>query len=888
MNKAERTVKVVRQRPVAAGAQAKLCVLILEDNPIDAELLLAALRRSGFDPEFERVETEAAFRASLAKPFDLILSDYALPQFDGLRALKLVRSLGIDVPFILVSGSVGEETAVTAMREGADDYLLKDRITRLGDAVRQALERRRLRAGKEHAEAAARSSESRFRQLAESIDDVFFLFERSSRQFLYVSPAYERVFDLDRAALYADARAWRLAIHPDDRERVREMFETSIDAGGFEYDYRLVRRDGNVRWIRSHGHVVRGEGGADRVAGIAQDVTEQRAAEQKIRRLNRVYAMLSNINGLIVRARRRDELFHETCRVAVEHGGFPLAWVGEIEPDTKEIVRRAVAGDDADLGTLSIPDRADIRQGRNLIGRALHQKRVVFVNDIADPRIPDSPIRAKMLSRGYRSTIALPLVVKGAVRGVLALSSKERGAFDDDEVKLLEELAGDISFALDHIDKAEQLNYLAYYDELTGLANRDLFMERLKEKIEAARNAGRGLAVFAKNIDRFKTINDAFGRQAGDQLLRDLAERSKKISGDPTRLARIGADTFAIVSTAAQTEEDAARLVERRLHDVFDQPFRVGEQDLRLSAKWGIAMFPNDGGDAETLFRNAEAALTKAKAAGDRYLFFTPKLTERVAEQLALETKLRRAIENEEFVLHYQPKVDVRSRAIVGVEALIRWQSPELGLVPPLQFIPLLEETGMILDVGSWALRRASLDHRSWFEQKLRPPRVAVNVSAIQLRQKTFLGVVEQAIIDGLAPTGIDLEITESLVMEDIQASISKLHLVRGLGINVAVDDFGTGYSSLAYLSQLPVHSLKIDRSFVKDMESDANAATLVATIISLAHSLRLKVIAEGVETEAQAARLADLGCDEMQGYLISKPVAADALAALLRKQAQS
>jgi len=265
-------------------------------------------------------------------------------------------------------------------------------------------------------------------------------------------------------------------------------------------------------------------------------------------------------------------------------------------------------------------------------------------------------------------------------------------------------------------------------------------------------------------------------------------------------------------------------------------------------------------------------------------LFYTAQMTERVAEKLALENKLRRALERDEFILHYQPKVDLERRSIVGVEALIRWQSPELGLVPPLQFIPLLEEIGLIQQVGSWALKRASLDHRGWVEQGIKAPRVAVNVSPIQLRQRIFVEVIEHAIMEGLAPTAIDLEITESLIMEDIQGNIQKLDAVRALGVNIAIDDFGTGYSSLGYLAKLPVQSLKIDRSFITAMHKDANAMTLVSTIVSLAHSLQLKVVAEGVETEEQANSLRLLRCDEMQGYLFSKPLPMAALAELLRK----
>jgi EAL domain-containing protein (putative c-di-GMP-specific phosphodiesterase class I) len=299
-----------------------------------------------------------------------------------------------------------------------------------------------------------------------------------------------------------------------------------------------------------------------------------------------------------------------------------------------------------------------------------------------------------------------------------------------------------------------------------------------------------------------------------------------------------------------------------------------------------VALYPGDGDDAETLLRNAEAALRKAKGLGERHVLYSLALNEGTAGQLTLENRLRQALEKDEFVLHYQPKVDVRTRRIVGVEALIRWQSPELGLVPPMKFIPLMEQTGLILEVGAWALRRAAADHRSWVEQRLQAPRVAVNVSAIQLRQREFVGAVEQAISEGVAPTGIDLEITESLVMEDIEGNIQKLKEVRGLGVGIAIDDFGTGYSSLGYLAKLPVHALKIDRSFIISLLNDSDAMTLVSTIISLAHSLKLRVVAEGVEEEQQATYLRLLRCDEMQGYLFSKPLPLEQMTALLEAKA--
>jgi EAL domain-containing protein (putative c-di-GMP-specific phosphodiesterase class I) len=351
----------------------------------------------------------------------------------------------------------------------------------------------------------------------------------------------------------------------------------------------------------------------------------------------------------------------------------------------------------------------------------------------------------------------------------------------------------------------------------------------------------------------------------------------------------VGPDVFAAFVPNMDNEDDLVRFIQAASKRCFAAPFKLGEVEVKVHSKAGIAVYPHDGSDADTLLRHAEAALRRAKESSTHsYLFYTEEMSARVAEKLKLEGRLRQAVAGEQFTLHYQPKVDLE-RKIVGVEALIRWQSPELGLVPPGQFISLLEETGLILKVGAWALSRAALDQRQWVEEGLAAPRIAVNVSSIQLRDRQFVAVAQKAIGsgngDGSAPVGIDMEITESVIMENIEGTIHTLKALRELGISLAIDDFGTGYSSLAYLAKLPVQSLKIDRAFIASMHHDTNTMTLVSMIISLAHSLRLKVVAEGVETEEQAKLLRLLRCDEMQGYLFARPMPIAAMTELLRAQ---
>jgi diguanylate cyclase (GGDEF)-like protein len=580
--------------------------------------------------------------------------------------------------------------------------------------------------------------------------------------------------------------------------------------------------------------------------------------------------------------RVRDELFKEACRIAVEHGQFKMAWIGIVDRSAMKIVPIALAGAEPEFLTLIkdrfslIKDRFSLREdaplGNTIGARAVREKKAIVVNDIRDD--PRMLFAKERIERGLYSMAILPLLVSDDAVGVLALYADEPGFFDEAEMKLLTELAGDIAFAIDHIDKQERLDYLAYYDVLTGLANRTLFLERVAQYMRSAASGGHKLAVFLTDLERFKNINDSLGQPAGDALLRQVAEWLTRNAGDANLLARVGADHFAVVLPEVKQGGDVARLLEKWMEAFLDHPFRLNDAVFRIAAKVGVAVFPDDGADADTLFKNAEAALKKAKASGDRYLFHTQKMTATVAGKLTLENQLRQALDKEEFVLHYQPKVNLASGQLTGAEALIRWNDPHTGLVPPGRFIPILEETGLIYEVGRWALRQAIADYLRWRAAGLAAVRIAVNVSPLQLRNPGFIAEIRQAIgIDAQAAAGLELEITESLIMEDVKHSIASLQAIRAMGVSIAIDDFGTGFSSLSYLSKLPVDTLKIDRSFVIDMTAAPEGLALVSTIINLAHSLKLNVVAEGVETEEQSRLLRLLSCDEMQGFLFSKPV---------------
>jgi diguanylate cyclase (GGDEF)-like protein len=608
-------------------------------------------------------------------------------------------------------------------------------------------------------------------------------------------------------------------------------------------------------------------------ARLEEEIAERKRAAQQLSQLNRVHAMLSSINGVIVHVHERDRLLEEVCNMAVEHGKFRFAWVGLSDKDSKIISVIASAGATPNIAaSVGKSFAIDPVQGRSLVHEALTLRRAAVCNDIVGAqgqiRFGEELVRA-----GNRSAAVLPLIVDGKATGVLGLYTDEVGFFNDGEQRLLRELAGQISFALDHIGKTERLDYLAYYDALTGLANRTLLLQRLGRDLEAAASRQTSLALVVLDIDRFENINDSFGRHVGDQVLKTLVGRVMQCVGDPGRAARVGPDEIVAVIPEGRSENDVARTVIEWCQRVFHAPFRTHAAELRLSGKAGIAMFPADGADPETLLRHAQTALKKCKATSDPYLFYTQDMSSRTAERLAMEIKLRAGLDRNEFVLHYQPKIETRTGRLVGVEALVRWHSPELGLVPPAQFIPLMEETGIIVDAGRWALRRAIADRRRWAAAGLRAPRIAINVSTRELRKQDFVDVFAQTLSAADDDHGIDIEVTESIIMEDVAANIAKLLAIRELGVDIAIDDFGTGYSSLAYLARLPVQVLKIDRTFVAAMLDDASAMTLVSTMISLARSLKLTVVAEGVEQEEQARMLRLLRCDQMQGYLFDAPL---------------
>ena len=436
--------------------------------------------------------------------------------------------------------------------------------------------------------------------------------------------------------------------------------------------------------------------------------------------------------------------------------------------------------------------------------------------------------------------------------------------------------------------KQAHLSYLAYHDALTGLPNRQSLIERLQQACSRAQRNGRMVAMLFLDLDRFKLINDTFGHAAGDRLLKSVADRLAACVRGADTVARLGGDEFTVVLEDIVAGQDAATVAQKIL-DTLAQPFSLVQQEVFISASIGIALYPSDDNGIDSLFKKTDAAMYYAKEQGrNNYQFYSAEMNASLARKLHMENNLRRALEREELRLHYQPQVDTVSERIVGMEALLRWQHPEMGLVPPAQFIPLAEETGLIMPIGECTLRAACLQTRRWHERGFGPLRVAVNLSAHQFKQKDFPRTVARILGEtGLDPGCLELELTESTVMDDVDQAIEILHALNAMGVYLSIDDFGTGYSSLSYLKRLPIDALKIDRSFVRDIGADSDDAAIVTAIIAMAHSLKLKVIAEGVETREQFAFLRKCRCDAMQGYYFSRPVPPEEFAQLLQAGSQ-
>jgi diguanylate cyclase (GGDEF)-like protein len=624
---------------------------------------------------------------------------------------------------------------------------------------------------------------------------------------------------------------------------------------------------------------------ADLAFGVAALRTRRECERHQtdIAQLTRVLKMQSAINSAVLRIRDRELLLQEACRVATEVGRYASAVVWVVEPGARLARPGFVAGQRV---RNVLPEVLAIGDGKapdtSLTGRAMRTGEVNVCWDLTGNEAPLVGRRELLLAAGVRSVVALPFMVDGVPVGALTLTSVDSTLVHDDELALLQDIAASLSFAVRSQQHADAAEYLTHYDPLTGLAKRSLFCRRLDELLHVRSAPEHAPTVTVLDIDHLNNFNDSFGRNFGDLLLQQVAGRLRQQSGSDERVGDLGGGTFVMVTPSADGEERGASLLDQT---VFAESFLIEGRSVRISCHSGSARQHADDEDAGALVQKAEAALKRAKETGAPYLHYKLEMRSEIAERLALEHRLREAIDKQQFELYYQPQMNIVSGHIESVEALLRWNHPEHGLVLPGGFLPVLESSGLIIPVGKWVVQRAMQDCDRWRRLGLRPVRVAVNVSAVQFRGRAFIDFMLDLVKDwprDLRGFGIDLEITETALLQDIDGAGRQLRELRAAGIRVALDDFGTGYSSLGLLSKLPVDLLKIDRSFVKGLPGDQTGVALTRTIIDLASAFGLLTVAEGVETAEQHKILRLLNCDQSQGYYHCPPVPVQAIDQLL------
>ncbi|MDG4552261.1 MAG: EAL domain-containing protein [Candidatus Contendobacter sp.] len=756
-------------------------------------------------------------------------------------------------------------------------------------AVKEDITRRK------KAEAALRASELKYRNVFATVGDALLMLDNRDGRILDANPAACRLYGYSRSELLALRDSDLAAGNGASGEMPRTVSKRFTD-------YPQRRKDGTVfpadLWVRHFTY----KGYEITVAAI-RDMTPLKQAEQKIVRLSHCYVALGRTSAAIMRCADPQELFRQICRIVADLDQIRIVVIEFVEPTTGAFQRAAQAS--ATSGRLHAPASAPLSGNSSLpegwgpIGIAFRQGAPAVCNDFpADPSLQIWRPTAEALA--IQAGAAFPLRRNNQVVGCLSAYAAERDFFNADLIDLLTQLAGEVSFALDLFEREnqrkraeERIHHLATHDALTGLPNRTLLLDRLAQALHAAQRKKNYVGVLFLDLDHFKTINDSQGHGVGDQLLQAISQRLRDVVRREDTLARQGGDEFILV-LADLSEPAAAGWVAEHLLQALRAPFVLDHQALHVAASIGISIYPLDATDPPTLIRFADSAMYQAKADGRaHYAFFTAELNVRVSELFTLSNELRQALERDEFVLHYQPQIDLATGRPVGVEALIRWQHPRRGLIPPGRFIPVAEETGLIDPIGEWTLRAACAQGRLWRDAGLPPLSVAVNLSARQWLQPHLENQVIDALQSaGLEPRWLELEITENLLMRDTDKMIETMRRLRAGGVQFAVDDFGVGYSSLRYLKRFPVSRIKIDQSFVRDIPGDPDDAAIATAIIRMGKSLRLTVVAEGVENPEQLRFLGEQGCDVAQGYHFSKPLSApecaEYLAQLWRRPAES
>jgi diguanylate cyclase (GGDEF)-like protein/PAS domain S-box-containing protein len=815
-----------------ASMDTPLNLLHIEDSPSDFLLVEQNLQENGLDVRCRQVDTISDLRAQLGRAnWDAVLSDYSVPGMDFKENLKLVRSVLPDVPVILVSGTIGEERAVELLKLNVTDFVLKDNLTRLVPAIERALHDTEELHAKHAAEQSLHEKDELLREMSALAHIGGWEFNPATGKCFWTEEV-ARIHEVDPSADISIALGLSF-FEPEGRRKMESALGEAI-ASGKRYDLELeiVTAKGNRKWVRTVGVPISDGERVIKLRGAIQDITERKRGEIMLfEQKERAEVTLHSIGDAVITTEAQGNIDY-------------------LNPMAEQ------------LTGWSMPEA---------LGKPL-MKVLNIVDEKTELPLPN-PI--------------LPVLATGKINHLpadclLIRRDLKRAVIEDSAAPIRGRdgrLIGAVLVFRDVTATREitaQIAYRTTHDVLTGLPNRILAWDRLEQAIGAAQREGSCVGILFLGVDRFKNVNDSLGYAIGDYLLEQVGLRLQSVTRAIDTVSRQGGDEFMVIMPNAGNYAQFGDLAKKILA-IVSTPYFVKQQELSVTFSIGISVYPHDGSDVGTLIRNADAAMCHAKEAGrNNYQFYATEMNNKAAERLSLEGYLRHAVARQEFVVYYQPKVDIANRKLIGAEALIRWNHPFAGLLNPSNFIGIAEDSGLIVPIGQWVLEEVCRQNQAWLQDGLACVPISVNLSAIQFRNKSLVESLKILLDEsGLPPELLELELTESFIMQGSETVIGILQKLKGLGLNLSIDDFGTGYSSLSYLKRFPIDTLKIDQSFVRDIAHDDNDAAIIKAIISMAHSLKIRVIAEGVETQEQLAFLEAHQCDEIQGYYFSQPVPA-------------
>ena len=800
--------------------QKPLKILAIEDRDPDLQLTLRAVHRAGWETEHLRVDRLEDLKSALDDAgWDLALMDCHVPGLDFGEGLALVIERRPLLPIILVSGSIGEERAIDMIRWGAWDLVLKERLDRIGPAIERSLREANERAALAAAEAELLLNETRLTLAVAAADMGVWEWDLTTRRY-YWSAECSAIAGRELEGI--GPNQFISMIHPDDQRRVRAAISRNLEEHShFELEFRMIPEEGGERWIYFHGSPDFYDANMPvQFTGVMQDITARKRTEVQVRHAG---AMFEGTQEAVLVTDRDGTILAANPAFGVLMGYEPMELIGQ----------------------------------NTRLFRSEHHPKGYF-RSVFDIVGREGGWDGEMwLRRRSGELVSLRCTITGIRDQAGQISGHVASYRDLSQIK----------------ETQEQVEFLTHHDPLTQLPNRAFLLSRLQSAISRAQGDQSCGAVLLLGLERFREINDGYGHDIGDAVLQMVADRCRIRLRDTDLIARVGGDEFMVVLENMAMPETAGRVAQDLINSIARTMQLEDGRELFVGSSIGISVFPADGHTAELIVRNADSALSLAKQKGRGFNYSSQHLLSDAASRVQLHSALRRGIDRREFLLHYQPLVETGSKRNIGVEALLRWAPPDRDMIPPDKFIPMAEETGLIVPIGAWVLDTACRQLREWQAKGMALDIMAVNLSPVQFKHPDLLKTVRDALNrSGLAPEHLELEITEGALM-DGDESESKLQALKSLGVRLSIDDFGTGYSSLAYLKRFPIDKLKVDRSFVRDVPKDRAAMEIVTAVISLAKSLHLETLAEGVETQEQLEVLRGLDCQYAQGYLFSRPL---------------